>query len=484
MPNVRYIQERLEDIDREGKKAICSSDATVPYDILLLATSRQYKMDKELTERESFPESGIINLNDHDSSIEILREYVEEFSDDESSIIVYGSTLDAYGAVFAIIHELQVPPSRVTMVFPDGNEPIFTDKTIVSMIEELLLSYGVRFYSNYVLHDFAKDEYGDVSLVYLAPVGNEHKKKVIEIPCSLFINAHTRDIDDDMLETINRESLVFDGRLIVEPNFQTTDPSIYAAGPITKFSRRFGTSLPVENYNATEIGSLTAAALLRSMGVIHSVDPASTTKVELPQFKKKLSMRCPVPTGQYFFKLNTTEFVPAECQQVVTNTFGKSQSAQHYVSLYIHRLSGRLDCLCYFGDETIEQDNFSILVGMPITYMNNLVERHRDGLISDFIHYFRENWIYALYCDRFEQFKEKLHRQMSGIKEINDIAKVALRGMSRNGTDLIDTNQIQNLSEVVSLEVKRKVEEELIHFLEKHQLLLQNIPLIYYLPET
>ena len=38
---------------------------------------------------------------------------------------------------------------------------------------------------------------------------------------------------------INDSCLVFDGRLVIDADFHTNDPCIRAAGPLTKFQRRY-----------------------------------------------------------------------------------------------------------------------------------------------------------------------------------------------------------------------------------------------------
>ena len=42
-----------------------------------------------------------------------------------------------------------------------------------------------------------------------------------------------------MFRAVNGAYLVFDRRLVIDSTFQTNDPCIFAAGPLTKFSRRY-----------------------------------------------------------------------------------------------------------------------------------------------------------------------------------------------------------------------------------------------------
>lgn len=60
--------------------------------------------------------------------------------------------------------------------------------------------------------------------------------------------------------------MVYNGRLIVDKNFQTTDPSIFAAGSLCEFSGRYkalsqGRPLRMDRYNGREMGSRLARSV-------------------------------------------------------------------------------------------------------------------------------------------------------------------------------------------------------------------------------
>ena len=53
---------------------------------------------------------------------------------------------------------------------------------------------------------------------------------------------------------INSACLVYDGRLVIDGTFHTNDVSIRAAGPLTKYQRRYYTELTHADFNSKEIG--------------------------------------------------------------------------------------------------------------------------------------------------------------------------------------------------------------------------------------
>lgn len=70
-------------------------------------------------------------------------------------------------------------------------------------------------------------------------------------------------MDYETFKAINDACLVFDGRLVIDTKFRTNDVSIRAAGPLTKYSRRYCVDeWTHSNFNSKEIGFELAASML------------------------------------------------------------------------------------------------------------------------------------------------------------------------------------------------------------------------------
>merc|ERR1719350_448983 len=91
-------------------------------------------------------------------------------------------------------------------------------------------------------------------------------KKVL--PCRIVITADRANVDPDIFNSVHGNGLVYDGRLIVDHLFKTTDPAIFGAGSLCEFSRRFKRKdadryLRHDGFNGREVGSKLAQAILQ-----------------------------------------------------------------------------------------------------------------------------------------------------------------------------------------------------------------------------
>lgn len=63
------------------------------------------------------------------------------------------------------------------------------------------------------------------------------------------------------ISAICRAGLVFNGRLVINPQFRTNDPFVFAAGNLTKYSRKFQAEWFLhKHYNSIEIGERVSTA--------------------------------------------------------------------------------------------------------------------------------------------------------------------------------------------------------------------------------
>mmetsp|Transcript_10830 Transcript_10830/g.10742 ORF Transcript_10830/g.10742 Transcript_10830/m.10742 type:complete len:167 (+) Transcript_10830:2218-2718(+) len=140
------------------------------------------------------------------------------------------------------------------------------------------------------------------------------KKNELPIDCKVLITAGHRNVDPDVFSAIHNNGLVYNGRFIVDKNFQTTDLSIYAAGALCEFSGRYaslsqGRPLRLDRYNGREMGS----RLARSVFDIYdpaiaaaSQEQSSLTEEELPSFFLPQGYGGRIPGDYWFYDIFTT----------------------------------------------------------------------------------------------------------------------------------------------------------------------------------
>lgn len=104
----------------------------------------------------------------------------------------------------------------------------------------------------------------------------------------VFVNLSTRGVDYDAFESIRNCFLVFDHRLVINNAFRTSDPAIFGAGPLTKFSLRYHSDeWSHDSFNSREVGEELAAVMLPLFDpTAEVVEPSAELERLVPQYNQ------------------------------------------------------------------------------------------------------------------------------------------------------------------------------------------------------
>lgn len=70
-----------------------------------------------------------------------------------------------------------------------------------------------------------------------------------DLPVDVIVGCRPRDVSPWVFSSLNDAGIVYDGRIVVDGAFRSSDASIYAAGTVAKLSRRYGHRVQYEHYN-------------------------------------------------------------------------------------------------------------------------------------------------------------------------------------------------------------------------------------------
>ncbi|KEG08579.1 hypothetical protein DQ04_06871000 [Trypanosoma grayi] len=289
---VRVVCGSVVDADTTQRYVSIDDDTYEPYDYLILTTGRQCVIPQSICRlhhpshqiSRGFVPQGTLALSG-ESAVEKLRQHLHDLDRNPqniSNILVYGSGLDAFAAVTSIVR-LGFSPQRIVVVMPEVTNP-FVDKDAFDCVVKMWNSLGTNTLRGYRVTRMEYDDDGTtLTTVVISPVPTHGEEgnagpsggvsSSVELGCSLIVCCEDKDIDGHILSTLTRRSIVFDGRVIVEANYRTTDKRVYAAGPVAMFTRRYGTTPNFDDFNARDVGTNLAEIILGIIGFEEYADP-------------------------------------------------------------------------------------------------------------------------------------------------------------------------------------------------------------------
>jgi adenylate kinase family enzyme len=492
---VRVINGRMVDIDREGCALQLEDETIVPYDYLLVCTGIQESTKSKLMMNTTTPHEDprLHFLDSIEAAERLSKNIVTLASEGIQKVAVYGNTLNAFAAIQGLLaHNIPGHCIQLFVPIPPSNDADcapFADIFVRDQVMKNLGDLGVVVSIGFVLEDVLADSNG----ILCGGVLNEAGEKR-EVEFEVLVCAAKEDVDPDVFAAINECGLVYDGRLVVDGRFRTADPAVYAAGTLTKHSRRFGRRRCAhDRFNSREVGQNLAKALMEEVDVLATPVPVDekTGEAVPPTFYSPLGASACLPGGLYYTHIECpplpgvgSDEPPFEFgRELITNPKdvlakvggGRGIGLRYCrVVLDVHR---RVVGITYLGAQPIEDRNIAGLVGLQEAYVGSMEHFFDKGAIPDMAKFLRDDWAVAIYHDRFRSLCATISDQLSGNEEVqtllNDVEKAIVSGNTKlTESNLLRKSLIGVGGEKLSYKTKKTIEAELLKFLRDNRTLL------------
>jgi len=478
--------------------------------------------------------------------------------------VVYGRTLNTLCCIQGLLRR-GVKPHMITLAIPDlfshmidnydTEEEILAEELALNSkacydnyIEALLLKdledKGVQILRDVALSKIEVDERKELSMVVFKKIGyvpaapieekkegeevsrselDEDEKKAseaqeeeedlseVKIQCKVLITAGYRDVDIAVFNALHNNSLVYNGRLIVDNNFQTNDPAIFAGGSLCAFSGKYkaqaaGKPLSMHYYNGREIGLRMATHLLDvNYPTIGAMEQSSLTENAILSFSLPVGSGGMVSPGLYYYYIRQPLYIPKqeiipedeeakeeeakeeekdelppvvieEENSLICNNLDKDFKGT-YIKFTFNEI-GIIDSVLYVGSEKVVLQSLWSLVGLHESYLNKLRPRHTNKAIPNVSEFLSENWAIALYHDWFADFTIKVKKEIQSTEELQTLlGRVTDQIMEGKKFTKEDVEEIVNN---IDPKTVKYIEDATVNYLRANQ---NHLPM-YYVPGT
>jgi hypothetical protein len=446
----------------------------VPYDFLVLTPGLQDQTKAKLAGRgdeadkeEEGELKGLFTVANETEEVDV-KAFVQgrlEQGGGLDSVVVFGSSLRALTTIRGLL-DLGVAPAAVRWAHPrsEGDAAWCAgDEAVHDRVSRALQTLGVRVYPGVHLTSLRQEGGAVTGAVFrntLVKKAGEADK--LTVACSAFLScSEQRDVDGAVFRALTKNSLVYDGRMVVDATFRTADPNVYAAGSVAKFSRRYGRTLTMEHFNSRELGQTLAEAVLQA------VDPAGDAAAleseafappalgEVPQVRAGL-----LPGGLHYFHANKPSLRTAETPNVLVTSHEDRRTRLEFDDLDI------LTSISYVGTTAVQANNLVHLVGLPSSYCNRVVYRYSQETIPDLITFLQGTWATALYHENFQELRADIKLDVAASGDLSGLIEKFAAWRKEANPD--PTRVMQLVEQELPAAVKDSIQIQLLQFLELH----------------
>lgn len=408
-----------------------------------------------------------------------------EFSDlPLETIIFYGHNINCYCALQGLL-EFGVDGSWITLIHPpltecsSHDEAFFSDCEVYTEVMEAITRNNITIIMGWELINWKLEDTSKGKMIESIVIKSKGKSETIS--CDFLINFNEKTIGMKIFLAICRSGLMFDGQLVIDSDLRTNDPSIFAAGTITKYCRRYySDSWEHKYFNRMEIGEKLAKIIRSFIENEHQgKDPASIPSKRkayesIYVFRLPLIVACIVPDGYRFLYVRKCGKGTPRKIAIRFNIYGQvlitgcSKSSIGYFRIRLNQFN-MVETITCFNRKNFEVDHMCSLWGKHESMLNNLKTRFKESLIVDFFEYFREPWALAIFYDKFNCLRVENRATLlsktaiSGQSLIND----CVHALIRSKWDQIQKSDLQTIqSRFAGSVYQQEIEENLLDFLQ------------------
>ncbi|XP_077075581.1 cilia- and flagella-associated protein 61 [Siphateles boraxobius] len=462
---VSVVTGKMKAIDREDKHVELMVNGRVNYDYLILCTGLQYQMpsidviDQTTSSlnphrprhRSTWPiSSNLFTLNDQHDCSNLHQWLMDNFVELTGDAVVYGNTIDVFTCV-EMLMRLGVSGRRIHVVHPpkDDTSSCFHDGSVDHAVKLALEKEEVQVHHDCLLKQLNDGQHTDpVTSVSFTTDG-----PTLRLECAVFFSFSCKTVDCDAFKAINDACLVFDGRLVVDNTFHTNDPSIYAAGPLTKYSRRYHADQWSDScFNSKEVGQSLASVLLPLCDptLERPADPPSDEEQLIALYTQAKIQGGRLPGGYNYVhvaKPTSRGHETPSAEKGRDMVTGCTETGNYFhLHLSQHDVVESITCL---SKNALPVSNLLCLYRKHQLLLNHLCSRYHEGLVHDMYSYFKENWCLALYHDRFADFEQEVRQIMDSAKLEGESGSVSIQeALQKIVEDKAESDQLTGLSEV------------------------------------
>ncbi|KAL4711071.1 hypothetical protein ACJJTC_009442 [Scirpophaga incertulas] len=223
-----------------------------------------------------------------------------------------------------------------------------------------------------------------------------------------------------IFSAICNSGIVFDGGILIDHEFKTSDPFIYAAGPATRYCRRYyAEKFRQKYYDSNEIGAKLASEIRNHLDPLFTgvtgkpnkskcrftaVNDTKEPVPALPVLRKPLTIHCTMPGGLQYLEVRSPGLkIPnlyvstLEFNGCVYETFKGGYFKLHLTNEHI------VDGITCLTPERKCLKSFKNLYGLSTVVLNNLHLRFTTTRLDNLYEFFSSPWAFFLYHEQCEE---------------------------------------------------------------------------------